>query len=379
MERLAFEAYDKTRNFAGKAVRSLCYAPFTTLYFDTRGDVRVCCHNWKHTVGNILRDNVDDMWRGEKIRELRRALADYTFGPGCDFCYFQTEGGNFANAAMGRFEWFPVPSESPEWPQQMEFSISNACNLECIMCEGQYSSAIRAHREKLPPLPRLYSNEFLESLRKYLPHLRNMKFLGGEPFLVVEYFRLWDMMVEDGHPVRSMVSTNGTQYNRRIEALMDKIPFCFGVSMDGCTRETVETIRAGANYDELIANARRFRDYARQRGTAFSLTFCLMRQNWHEFGDFCLMADEWDCSVYVNTVLKPPQFGIYTMDRGDMRAVLDGMESQVARLDASLRRNRAVWFGELERIREKYRALDAKHDEPKATVGVLRDSDVHPL
>jgi hypothetical protein len=34
----------------------------------------------------------------------------------------------------------------------MEFSIGNTCNLECIMYDGRASSAIRAHREKLPPL-----------------------------------------------------------------------------------------------------------------------------------------------------------------------------------------------------------------------------------
>jgi hypothetical protein len=28
-----FAAFDRSRNFADKAVRSLCYAPFTSLYF----------------------------------------------------------------------------------------------------------------------------------------------------------------------------------------------------------------------------------------------------------------------------------------------------------------------------------------------------------
>ena len=65
------------------------------------------------------------------------------------------------------------------------------------MCDGNHSSAIRAHRENRLPMPRLYSDDFLESTRPYLAHLDQAKFLGGEPFLVTEHFRLWDMMIED--------------------------------------------------------------------------------------------------------------------------------------------------------------------------------------
>ena len=66
----------------------------------------------------------------------------------------------------------------------MEFSISNVCNLECVMCNGNFSSAIRAHRDQLPPAKSVYSNAFDPVLRSILPHLFRAKFLGGEPFLI---------------------------------------------------------------------------------------------------------------------------------------------------------------------------------------------------
>ncbi len=352
MDQAALTAYDQARNFSNKAVRSLCYAPYTSLFFSTTGQVRVCCHNWAHPVGNILENSIDEIWQGVRVKILREALKNYKFGPGCEFCRGQTEK-TFANAAMRRYDKFAVADEAPLWPQLIELSISNTCNLECIMCYGHYSSAIRSRREKLPPLPKLYSDAFFESLWKYVPHLSQLKFLGGEPFLIAEYYKLWERMIAEGLAIPCHVTTNGTQYNSRVERVLEHVPMSFSVSMDGATKTTLESIRVNAKYEEVMENARRFREYARAKQTTFSVTYCLMRQNWHEFGDFCLLADSWDTWVGVNTVNNPPEFGLYNLPADDLRKVLHAMEAEAPRLESSLKKNRFVWFAEFERIRAK--------------------------
>jgi MoaA/NifB/PqqE/SkfB family radical SAM enzyme len=360
METAFRERYDKRRSFEGKSFRSLCYAPFSSLYFDIYGNARVCCHNWTHPAGNVLENTLDEIWSSARIKHLREDLKNYKYGHGCDFCYFQTADGNLENLAIDRFDYYDITSPVPAWPQQMEFALSNTCNLECVMCTGMFSSTIRSRREKLEPIPRIYSDEILESFRKYLPHLKLAKFLGGEPFLITEYQRIWDMMIEDELHIPCHVTTNGTQFNRRIERILEQVPMGFAVSLDGVSRQTVESIRVNAKYDEVMQNARRFRAYSRFMGTSFTLTFCLMRPNWHEFGDYCMMADEWDCPVYVNTVTYPPQLGIYTQPPEELRKVLDGMEAQIPRFEKALRRNRRIWFGELARIRAKCSASASK-------------------
>jgi MoaA/NifB/PqqE/SkfB family radical SAM enzyme len=353
MNKDAFAAFDATRDFSKKAVEALCYAPFTNLWFDRRGDAMVCCWSWRFPVGNVLKDTMDEIWHGPRIQELRAKLSNYEFVKACDFCRFQTEEGVYDGAKMRQFDRFDVAGADPEWPRQIEFSISNSCNLECVMCDGFHSSAIRAHRDKLPAMPRLYSDEFLDSVRKYLPHLAQAKFLGGEPFLVTEHFRIWDMMVEDGLSTRCHVTTNGTQYNDRIEAMLEKLPFGFSISLDAATKKTYESIRVNAVFEEVVRNAKRFRDYSKEKHTSFSFTYCLMRQNWREFGPLCLMADEWGAAVGINTVRNPPEMGIYTMSDEGLREVLEGMERQAPELESKLKANKPVWFGELARIRAK--------------------------
>jgi MoaA/NifB/PqqE/SkfB family radical SAM enzyme len=343
------EDYDSSRDFSQKAFRSLCYAPFTSLYFDTAGNVRACCHNTGHILGNISQQSIDDIWRGLRIETLRNSLAHYESGCGCGFCGKQIDN-RYAQPSPKRWDRFPVLSPTPEWPQQFEFSITNTCNLECIMCGGLWSSAIRAHREKLPPLPMPYHDSFFDQLQIYLSHLKRMRFLGGEPFLSEAYYRIWQMMIEGGYRIPCHVTTNGTQYNKRVEYVLDNLDFGIAVSMDGFTKETVESIRKNAKYESLMENCQRFRSYAQARKTSFGLTYCFMRQNWREFGDFCMRGDEWGVLVTVNTVTRPEECSLFSLSAGALPEVVSEMEKQAAHLEG-LKLNRRVWFGELDRLR----------------------------
>lgn len=356
MDSATLARYNESRSIADKAVPSLCYAPHTNLFFSQNGQVRACCWNWEHPLGNALKDSIDDIWHGAQVRILRQALEGMEFGPGCEFCDRQTANGWIANTVMRHFDRFKVPTAIPEWPQRMEFSISNSCNLECVMCNGTFSSAIRAHREHLPPLHTLYPPAFIESLRKYLPHLDRAKFLGGEPFLVNEHYRIWDMMIEDGLNTLCHVTTNGTLYNDRIEKVMNAVPMSLAVSLDGVTKKTIESIRVNANYEEQMRILKIFRQYTRERKTDLSLTFCFMRLNWFEFGDFCLFGEELGCQVGVNTVNKPPEYSLWTLPVEELRKICDSMEQQSVRLEHLLKRNRQVWLAELDRVRRRAQA-----------------------
>ena len=348
------EAYDRSRNFSDKAVRAVCYAPHTNVFFEMKGRVLACCWNWRQPLGTVQSGQTfEQMWNGPQAAALRRAVESYDFSRGCEFCDDQTRDGWTTRAVMRGFDNFPVKAPDPQWPSRMEFSISNSCNLECVMCNGNFSSTIRANREKLPPVRTVYSREFIESLRSYLPHLTVAKFLGGEPFLIQEYYHIWEMMVEVAPHVRSHITTNGTIFNPRVAKFMEKLNFAFAVSLDGATKQTVESIRVNANFEEQLVILKRLREYCNERKTNLDLTFCLMKQNWHELGEFCLFADEWGSYVFINTVLKPPEFSINNLPPAELRKIVDTMEQQAPRLDSLLKRNHSVWFSEFERLRRK--------------------------
>lgn len=345
--------FDATRDLSSQAFRWGCYAPFTSLYFDTFGDVRVCCHNWANIVGNVTQSTLDEIWHGAAIVAVRSAVKAYDYSKGCQFCEWQLATRQFLHVPITKWDRFAANSESSQWPQVMEFSISNQCNLECVMCDGSLSSAIRQRRENLSPLPRSYSERFFDELRSYLPHLQKAKFLGGEPFLQKECFRIWDMLIEEKIQLPISITTNGTQYNAQVERVLNSLPAGIVVSIDGLSKETYEKIRVHANHGKVMENVKRFRDYAKRNKTSFGLTYCLMRDNWHEFAEFCVFCEQLECIAWVNIVRRPPELSLYTLDSEDLRPIVTEMERQGSALKSAMGKNYPVWENEIVRLRTR--------------------------
>ncbi len=330
-----------------------CAAPFTSMYLDQRGQVRACCQNDFHLLGNVTRQRLLDIWRGPRAAELRRALAAHDLDLGCDFCQWPVAKGRPDLAFARWFDEFPVTSDDPPWPQQLELAVSNTCNLQCVMCDGEWSSSIRARREHLPPLPKAYDDAFFEDLTAFLPHLRKVKFLGGEPFLAAETLRVMDLLVEAGLRTDCHVTTNGTQWSPRVERILDRLPVGVSVSVDAATAETYQSIRVGSSWATLQANLDRFQARAEANGTYLGLTFCLMVPNWHEFFAFCRAADDRGLEAAVNTVRHPHHLSLYQLDADALTEVVDALEATERARGGELGASREVWTRELDRLRDQ--------------------------
>jgi MoaA/NifB/PqqE/SkfB family radical SAM enzyme len=321
------------------------------MYLDQRGQVRACCQNDYHLLGNVTERPLLDIWRGEKARELREAMARQDLDLGCDFCEWQVAKGRPDLAFARWFDQFPVESDEPPWPQQLELAVSNTCNLQCVMCDGEWSSSIRSQREGLPPLPKAYDDAFFEGLVPFLPHLRRVKFLGGEPFLAAETLRVMDLLVDQGLRTECHVTTNGTQWSPRVERILDRLPVGVSVSIDAATAATYESIRVGSSWDTLMANLDRFQERADAKGTYLGLTFCLMVANWHEFFDFCLLADRRGLEGAVNTVRHPHHLSLYMLDADALAEVVSALDATDRDRSDELTGSRTVWDRELARLR----------------------------
>ncbi len=328
-----------------------CHAPFTSMYLDQRGQVRACCQNDFHLLGNVTTQSLLDIWRGEKAQELRQAMAREDLDLGCDFCEWQVAKGRSDLAFARWFDEFPVEAAEPEWPRQLELAVSNTCNLQCMMCDGEWSSSIRSQREGLPPLPKVYDDAFFDDLTAFLPHLEKVKFLGGEPLLAGETLRVMDLLVDHGLATPCHVTTNGTQWSPRVERILDRLPVGVSVSVDAATARTYEAIRVGSSWTTLMTNLDRFQERAERRGTYLGLTFCLMVANWHEFFDFCLLADRRGLEAAVNTVRHPHHLSLYMLDAEELAVVVAGLEATQRARGETLGDARAVWERELDRLR----------------------------
>lgn len=358
------DEYDEGRRLHDKAAYSTCYAPSTSMYFDQFGDVRACCQNTQGLLGNVREQTIREIWDSQSAGRLRDELAVGDFSDGCGFCGWQVDQGDHRIVFARSFDRHPVAELHPRWPLQMEFSMTNSCNLQCAMCNGDWSSSIRANRERRPPLPTVYGERFFDELADFLPHLTQANFLGGEPFLGSEPLRVMGMLAELDDPPAVAVTTNGTQWSPRIERICERLPISFVLSLDGVTKETYESIRIGADFDAVMKNLDRFREQAERHGTTVTLAHCFMRSNWREFSRFLRFAERRGLGVGMNEVLFPAELSLFQMPAAELRQVVAEMETDERHgIAARLGPLRDVWHGQLDALRHRLALLDAgEHD-----------------
>lgn len=87
--------------------KKICYAPFQSIYLGLDGNAHACCLNRTHVLGNFQEHNINEIWNGDKINELRTSLSQNILKMGCDRCKNMIESGNYDAVEAMKFDVFP--------------------------------------------------------------------------------------------------------------------------------------------------------------------------------------------------------------------------------------------------------------------------------
>ncbi len=307
------EKYNKSRYVA--KTEHLCHAPFNNMYFNVFGHVGACWNTFYESP-RWPEKSIKEIWTGEFFEKLRTNIKACNLSQNCSVCDGNIRNGNFLGTLAQAYDnAFPLTV----YPSIMEMELSNRCNLECVMCKGELSSAIRKNRDKLPAIESPYNDDFVEELKEFIPHLREMRFNGGEPFLQEICYKIWDQVAILNPDVEITVATNGSVLNTRVKELLEKCKFRINVSVDALDRDNYETIRKNANYDRLMENIEYFGEYCRQNNRIFSIMINPMRQNWWEMPAFVHWCNEKNYHLWFNTVVDPSHCSLMTWDEKSLR------------------------------------------------------------
>lgn len=335
------------------------------------GVVQACCVNDDYALGSIEHATLQAIWSGERAENLRRAMGVADFSLGCQGCGDPRSLGLRSQTLAPDYDHFELPT-AVTWPQHIEFALSNTCNLQCVQCDGELSSAIRAQREHRPPLRSPYGEAFFDELSAFLPHLRAATFIGGEPFLMREARRVWDLLLELERPPEVWVTTNGTVWDDRVERYVHGLRMGVSMSIDGISPETIAGIRVGADPHEILANRDRFLAATRSYGRGFKLNYCVMPQNWQEFLPFLLEADRLGVRVYAARVQRPAEHSLFELPTVQLAEVVAGLADQGAGRADELGLNRDVWEGT---VTELFAHLERRIEHGEVPVGPPWRSD----
>lgn len=330
--------YAKVRHSTYKKV--VCHAPFVSMNFEQNGNVRACCYNFKHILGTWPKQTISEIWKSKAANLLRNYILKNELGGGCSECGNMIISGNH-NGVRARFYDEYAPNNIRVfyrylsyklrnkifYPKVMEFELSNNCNLECVMCNGYFSSSIRKNREKLPPILSPYNDDFIDQLDEFIPHLTDAKFLGGEPFMIDIYLKIWERILKIKPQIKIHITTNGTFVTPRVKKLLEGLRAGIVLSIDSINKETYNKIRINGNYEKVMQNLDFFIDYTKKKKTFISMAVCPITLNWHELPqlrDFCI---EKNISLYLNAVFTPEELSLREQPIEKQKEIINFLKS----------------------------------------------------
>ena len=299
-----------------------CNAPFNNMYFTVRGKVSPCwklpgfCDQWSPE------RSISDIWFGEEFDRYRNALKACNFLDRCKEC--ETEIAKDVWPLAKAYQKYPVRV----YPSLMELELSNQCNLECVMCSGELSSGIRKNRDKLPPLPQIYTQEFVEQLREFVPHLTELRFNGGEPFAQKIVLDICDMVAEVNPGLKVNIATNGTVYSKRVRKILEQNNTHINISIDSLDPKRYSEIRINGKMEDVHKNFALYKEYC---GTTKNLSVMVnpMRNNWFEMVDFLKFTDENNTSLWYNTILYPKEWAIWNLSAQALEEIYNGLRQRL--------------------------------------------------
>lgn len=303
---------------------SLCNAPRTNLYFTVDGQVAPC---WRYFPEQVPRwgqgRSILDIWQGPEFERVRRAIADERFVDQCAQCEHEIATGNRPLAAA-------YDNEHPigEWPTMLELELSNRCNLECVMCNGQLSSLIRKNREQRPPLESPYDERFVEQVAELLPHLHEVRFNGGEPFLHPIVHRIGARIAATRPDLKITVATNGTVINDKVRRMLAGCNVHINLSIDSLVPERYAAIRVNGDLDRVMAHFAELKAYCADGGRDLCIMVNPMRMNWMEMNDYVWWTAEHGVRLWFNTIKEPAHLALHSLPADELAAIHEEMAAK---------------------------------------------------
>jgi MoaA/NifB/PqqE/SkfB family radical SAM enzyme len=169
-------------------------------------------------------------------------------------------------------------------PQRFVFEMTNACNLNCVMC-GRNAKHFR---------PVYFNMDWLRKLESAAESVEEVTLMGwGEPTMHPQFtgFLKW---AED-FGMRKYFCTNGIKLGELTPAIFEYEVDVIAISMDAANHELNSAIRRGADFNLIISNLENITSEKKRVGTPWpymNFVTTLMKKNLYEFPKIVQLAAE---------------------------------------------------------------------------------------
>lgn len=355
---MSWDYFQNSRTIPEAHKKISCYAPFNHMRIRRDGDMSPCCFSLKKLRWKKGEVGLKDYWFGSLNEEYQSAMLGRNLHSGCGHEDRPNTCGNLIknkiippindydhNAGEDRLYHAlnSVFEDTKSMPKIFEFEISNLCNMACPMCMGNLSSKHMLGRDKdlMKYEPNVFDdddnlNELIDQFEEFIPHLDEIRFVGGEPFAHKGFFKICDRIADINPDMSVQVCTNGSVYNKKVEKISKQNKLKLSVSIDTVIPEEYKQIRIGGQYQQTFENIQKFKNTAQ----SVMINATIMSINVGNISKFFHYAIENNLETFINTYSRlgrsnSPDWSLNRVDKSTLQKSIEELESIESDLHSS--------------------------------------------
>jgi MoaA/NifB/PqqE/SkfB family radical SAM enzyme len=293
--------------------RLICTRPFEWCEVHPNGLVFLCCPAWlKRPIGNILDQNIAQIWNSPVAREIRKSIFNHSFHncnrKRCPFLTNTSAPVGVCESIQDRKVRHAIENNCNQLtylPRKVNLCFDHSCNLACPSCRPDKQQATGAVLD----VCRQVSEKVAEQL---LPQVKEVTLSGfGDPFGSPTYLALLRLLNQQPNPPALRLHSNGQLWTERTWNSLQNLHQSVHeaeVSIDAATAETYSINRPGGSFDKLLINLA----YLAQQPFPLTFSMVVQQNNYREMPEFISLAKQFNARVYFSRLVN---WG--TFDRND--------------------------------------------------------------
>lgn len=262
-------------------IQSKCLRPFDTVLIDKNGSCYACeCQSWlPQSIGNLQIMTLEQILNSKTRVHLQNSVTDGTYR------YCNQQRCSYLKSQL-------IDEGLVTGIKHLRLAIDDSCNLRCPSCRTAlvFHKSGRSFKLGIKLANRI--NEWLETKKDPIRvHIGS----DGDPFASHIYRHFMENTPRNDN-LKYSILTNGLMFENshaKMPAVMENLDE-LGVSIDGASKQTYESLRLGGDWEKIKRNLRCMSDVKTRYGFKLIIHFVVQKDNYQEMEKIIQLAEDYD-------------------------------------------------------------------------------------
>jgi MoaA/NifB/PqqE/SkfB family radical SAM enzyme len=272
-------------------ILDVCARPFDTVLIDKNGSCFVCeCTAWlPQSIGNLHKQELESILLNPIRKHIQSTVQDNSFR----LCN-SSQCSYIIGGQVSKTKYYQNKSL-----ENIRLAIDDSCNLSCPSCRKKkiFLTSGKNFKMRLTLADKILN--FLENNKeeKFNLHIGS----DGDPFasLIYRYFMIKTKNLKN---LKYSIQTNGLLIKKNFHKFQHVLKNLnkIGISIDGATKQTYESLRVGGSYEKIIENLEFLKEI---KNFDVHLHFVVQQKNYHEIEEIIELGLKYDVDkIHLNKI-----------------------------------------------------------------------------